>query len=373
MKESNETDVLDITKMIKTNINETKKDKKIYLSYFQRLSLFFVLIIILFVFGVLSIFHSLEFDGVENIHFTEKGNVDYKVHVKENDFYDSEYLDKNMSYVASLINDVRINFNYSFVADAKLDFNANYDVIARLIVSDSTTKTNFYDKSYTVSENITLQEKDINHYTINKDVVIDYDYYNDIANNFKSKYNVSTDSYLLVEFKVNKSSNKINLKESTTILSLNIPLSQKAVTIEMNSNNIKNEENIVIPKKIKVIKYHYLVLGIIFIIIGIIAFIKLFLFINKSLVKKSPYDKELSKILKEYDRFISIAKKIPNLEEYKRTDINSFYELLDVRDSVNKVIMFYEITKHQKAIFYLVDGNELYIYTLKAVDVEKQR
>ena len=56
-----------------------------------------------------------------------------------------------------------------------------------------------------------------------------------------------------------------------------------------------------------------------------------------------------------------------------RTDINSFYELLDVRDSVNKVIMFYEITKHQKAIFYLVDGNELYIYTLKAVDVEKQR
>lgn len=369
MKESNETDVFDITKMIKTNIN---KDEKKYLSYFQRLSLYSALIIILFVIGILFVFHSLEFDGVENIHFTEKGNVDYKVHLKENDFYDSEYLDKNMSYVASLINDVKVNFNYSFVADEKIDFAANYDIIARLIVSDSTTKTNFYDKSYTISKNIKIQEKDINHYTINKDVVIDYDYYNDIANNFKSKYNVSTDSYLLVEFKVNKSSNKIDIKEPTTILSLDIPLSQRAVTIEMNSNNIKNEENITIPKKIEITKYYYLILGIIFIIISIIVFIKLLLFINKSLVKKNPYDKELSKILKEYDRFISIAKKIPNLEEYKRTDINSFYELLDVRDSLNKVIMFYEITKHQKAIFYLVDGNELYVYTLKAVDIENQ-
>ena len=47
------------------------------------------------------------------ITYNENSNVDYKVYLKQNDFYKKEYLDKDKSYVASLINTISTNFKYS--------------------------------------------------------------------------------------------------------------------------------------------------------------------------------------------------------------------------------------------------------------------
>lgn len=351
--------------------NNTKKLEKFYLSYEQRLVLYFIFFFLFLLLGLFLISNSVVSSDVEDTVYSENGNIDYKVHLKENDFYDSEYLDENMSYVASLINDIKINFNYSFVTNKKIDFNVNYEVLAKLVISDSVDNTSFYEKEYVIAENVKKNVVDVDHYTISKDIVIDYDYYNEIANKFKSQYNVSTNSYLLVYLKIKKTSKKIDIKESTNKLVLNIPLSQRAVNIKMDSGKIDNHEVIDSDKSnIYFEKKSYLIFGFVFILSSIFLILRLFLFVCKIMKKKNPYDKKLSKILKEYDRFISIVRKIPNLDEYNKTEINSFYELLDVRDSLNKVILFYEIVKHQKALFYIVDGNELYVYILKAIDVE---
>ena len=40
------------------------------------------------------------------IEYRESGHIDYNVFLKDNDFYDSTYLEKDQSYVASLIDKI---------------------------------------------------------------------------------------------------------------------------------------------------------------------------------------------------------------------------------------------------------------------------
>lgn len=362
---------VEITKVI--SVSQSGK-KKWYLSYGQRLFLYFVFIVLLLMLSGFLIYNSISFQRMENVNYTEKGNIDYKVHLKENEFYEEEYLDENMSYVASLVNDIKVSFNYSFVIDRNIDLDVSYDIIAKLIISDSSDNTNFYEKDYVLLEEVKDGKLDIDHYTINKDVVIDYDYYNDIANKFKSQYDVSTNSYLQVYLNISKKSGSLNIKEPNSKLILDIPLSQRAINIKMDSSEFNNNETLeLVTSNFKIKQGYNFVLGCVCVVVSLILLIRVLLFINKTQVKRSPYDKEVSKILREYDRFISIVKKMPNLDGYERTEIKSFYELLDIRDSLNKVIMFYEITRHQKCLFYLIDGNLLYVYMLKAVDIEDNK
>ena len=45
----------------------------------------------------------------KTIKYHDKSAIDYKVYLKDNDFYENKYLDKNMAYVASLIDKININ------------------------------------------------------------------------------------------------------------------------------------------------------------------------------------------------------------------------------------------------------------------------
>ena len=51
---------------------------------------------------------SISFISEQQLSYIEKSKLDYRVYLKENDFYESEYLGKNMSYIASLIDFINI-------------------------------------------------------------------------------------------------------------------------------------------------------------------------------------------------------------------------------------------------------------------------
>ena len=54
------------------------------------------------------------------IGYTERGNIDYDVYLKENEFYDSPYLEKDQSYVASLIDRIITSFSYQIDMDTMM-------------------------------------------------------------------------------------------------------------------------------------------------------------------------------------------------------------------------------------------------------------
>ena len=87
---------------------------------------------------------------------------------------------------------------------------------------------------------------------------------------------------------------------------------------------------------------------------------------------KSYYDKYIEKVLNEYDRFIVETKTGPNLKESNVIKISNFEELLDLRENIKLPIMYYIITNHTKSYFYIKHNNDLYLLTIKAVDLEEE-
>ena len=90
-----------------------------------------------------------------------------------------------------------------------------------------------------------------------------------------------------------------------------------------------------------------------------------------SRTKKNNYDKRLEKILTEYDRIIVETTTFEKVNPDKIIKIKKFEELVDVRDNLKIPIMFYNVVAHQKSLFYIVYNEKMYLYTLKAVDINK--
>ena len=89
--------------------------------------------------------------------------------------------------------------------------------------------------------------------------------------------------------------------------------------------------------------------------------------------KKTNYDKYINKILNEYDRLIVETTTAPNIQDKNIIKINKFEELLDVRDNLKLPIKYFVISKHQKCQFYIDHEEEIYILTIKEVDIEKTK
>ena len=226
-------------------------------------------------------------------------------------------------------------------------------------------------KTYTLLDTETAKIDDKNVYNLDKDLEIDYDYYNRLANNFRNQYGVDTNSYLKVYLQVDKTGGNdkdINIKDSATS-EITIPLSEKAIEINFDSKDTKLIKNIMTDKKLIFDSKIFIVECILFIIsaIFLLKIIKLLLMLNR---RKSPYDTILEKILREYDRLIVETTTGIDMDKSHIISIDKFQELLDVRDNLKLPIMYYNIASHQKCYFYIKDNDDVYVYYLKAVDLE---
>lgn len=359
---------------INNNIPECKKNNTIYIGYTERLIINIVIFVIALISTIFFVYQSFTVNQAEIVTYQEQSNIDYKVYLKENNFYETEYLDKNMSYISSLIDSIKPTFKYHFDISQNTNIKFNYDIIGKLIIKDNSEKNTFYEKDFVLLKNKELTIKNSNHQTIIETLNINYDYYNNIANDFRTKFGVSTTSNLIVSLKINAQSmnDNINLNSNET-MSLTIPLSQREVNIKLSTENLNNNESIVKESNIQITNYIYLLLACITAVITIISFIKLLKKIIIINPPKSEYDKYVSKILKEYDRFIANTKVGPIVYEGDKViQLSDFQELLDVRDSLRVPINYYNIVSHQKCLFYLNKGNLIYKYYLKAVDLEKK-
>ena len=83
------------------------------------------------------------------------------------------------------------------------------------------------------------------------------------------------------------------------------------------------------------------------------------------------YDKILRKILRQYDRLIVNVNTMPNFKKGNTIEVDSFYELLDAKDSIHNAIFYYEVTPHQKCYFYINNDNNYIVYTLKNSNSKK--
>ena len=73
-----------------------------------------LLLTILFSLAVIVLFIIYKNDNSYQVEYNEKGNITYGVYLKENNYYDSNYLKDNMEYIADLIDYFDVRAKYEF-------------------------------------------------------------------------------------------------------------------------------------------------------------------------------------------------------------------------------------------------------------------
>lgn len=367
-----------IEKKSNSNNNEIfenkKKLKPFYIGYGPRISIFLVLFIISLAICLFFASKTLEREKLAPINYNEKGTIDYKVYLNENNFYEKEYLEANKAYVASLIKYIDMNFNYSFDMATLTNMDFDYQIIGELVIENNGGTRRYFEKNYTLLESKNQKLTNNNAININENLKIDYDYYNKLASNFRSTYGVDTNSYLNVYMEIkSKTDDKLNYKiDESNKISLKIPLSERAIEINFDSND-KNVTKYVIPNGKIIFNLEYLILEIVFFIVTSIFFISFIKYLVISFKKTTKYDKYIKKILKEYDRLVVETHSSIDMSKYNIIEVKEFTELLDVRDNLKVPILYFNIVKHEKGIFYIKDNDDIYLLTIKNIDLDNKK
>ena len=351
-------------------VRTKKTTKKNYVDFTKRLVVGIIAFLILLILGTLLLNKALRFENTELIKYNENGNLDYKVYLFENEFYEEPYLGKDMLYVASLIDKIHLDFNYKYNIEDQENLDFNYRIVGKLSITNSEGTKSYFEKTYDLLNSKSISMKNSKEQIIKETIDIDYPYYNSLANNFKSTYGLDTASnlnvYMVIDKKSNQDSN-FNLN-SNSMMNIKIPLSEKAINIELDSNDINRTSSILKERKMSLSNIIMLILGVVLIIASLVVAITIIRILSKILNKKTAYDKYIQKILKEYDRLIAEVSTMISLEKKEIIKITKFTELLDIHDNLQLPIMYYSVTDHQKANFFINHDKTVYLLTVKSID-----
>ena len=356
---------------------EVKQKQKLYLTYENRVALKVAGSILSFVLCALFIILSLKININTNLRYYQTSNLDYKVNLKENNYYSERQLSKNMQYIASLIDNIDVDFNYDFKTSEKIDYTYSYYINAEVKVRDDSTSNVIFSRKEMLLDEKTYSMKESDSFNINRKVKLDYEKYNNMVKNFKSEYALSAKSDLTLTLFVrimDEEGNEFKKVNTNNQMTMVIPLTEQTVNIKMDYKDVNNSDTFVTHTDLKINNKVLFGIGLAFGALFVVELLRLFIFLGKLSKKKTPYDKALSKLLREYDRIIVESKKDIIIDsEQDQIEVKSFEELLDARDNLEKPILFKEIHKGQKAMFVVKNNYEVYKYVLKAVDLEKPK
>ena len=358
----------------KSFLNNVTHKNEHYVDYKTRLLANSLTFVALFIITIIFLQGAFSKTTNQMINYNEMSNLDYKVYLKENNFYESDYLGKNKVYIANLIDNIEINFRYNYNIEKPSNVDFNYSIVAKLTIDDGSSKNNYFEKEYVLLNNQRKSIKSGTNYFLNEKVKIDYAYYNNLANSFKQQFGLDTTSSLTVYLRVNKNTNienASNAVENSTMF-VKIPLSEKAINIELNYQDINNSNYVIQNIDTKTDNIIFGILSVISLIAMLVFGIKTLRLLILLRGKKSIYDKYVEKILNEYDRLIVENGTGPDTSNTNVIKISQFEELLDVRDNLKLPIMYYVVTKHTKCCFYIKHNDDLYLLTIKSVDLEQK-
>ena len=306
------------------------------------------------------------------LFYNANGNIDYKVYLKENNFYKDRYLGEGMTYVTSLVDYIDIYFNYNFDVSEKSDIDYEYNIFAKLVITPEDNSKVLFDEKYILkSENVVNNFYNSNKYNLSQSIKLDYNYYNDLANSFKSTYGVNCNSKLYVGLEINTNGKDANYQtgfNNSNNMEIVFSLTKKQVDINTDTATLDIDENLDLVSEEVIKNKGSLALGAILIVVAVIMAISIVRTILNLRNQKDGYTRYIDKILNNYDRAIVETQYIPDLEEYEVIEVNKFSELLDVRDTLRLPIIYSPI-KEKESCFYIRHDTVIYMHYVKSTSL----
>ncbi len=342
--------------------------------------LFFALtaFIISIVLGTISLINGYSFEDRSNdVTYSEIGTSNYKVYLKENSYFEQPYLGEDMAYIASIINSINVNFNYSYKSSEVLDYTHDNKITATLYINDSVTDKELFKEEEELigTEKETLSS---DKFTVNKDVDIDYDKYNEKVNALKKEYGVQIDSKLVITMATNTKGSTAKEEASfdkVNAMSIEIPLSEQTLNISSINKNIVEEGTLNVTNEMGINNLFLVILAAIFYLMSVFYLVKIIKTYIQIINKRDIYQLTVKKYLREYDRMI-VTSEQPDLNENvfeNKIRVMSIEELIDAHDSTGSPIVYYEVIPNEKSYFIIISGLTLYKLTISRAYLEQHK
>lgn len=337
-------------------------------------------IIIIAILAIISIVLTIWYNKsnkIEYISYNESKSVDYKVYLKENEFFNEEYLSTEKKYIASLIKNIQADFKYDLdILEGKYDYKYSYNIDAEVNVLDKNDKRIIYTDTTTLLEKKGLSTEENNGIKINQNIEIDYNKYNDLINKFINVYELNdAESTLLINLNVKfaKTEQELENAKNTEIATLQIPLTTKTVGIELIKNTQNGlQSNLLI--KTENGKIFLIALAILIMIIDLVYAIIVIRFYLNTRTDQNIFEGKLSRIIHTYKGYIQkVDSEELNFGEYQSVYVDSFSDLLEIRDTLQEPILMIE-NKTNTEVHFLIPSQTkiIYIYLLGTDKMKKR-
>ena len=309
-----------------------------------------------------------------NLEYNESMTVDYKVYLKENSFYEEEYLPMGQSYITELIDYIDLDLAYLVKFAESVKFKFSYEIEAFLEISngnsgESNTLYRYKNADDQINLKVANQQNSGKELKVNQSVRIDFNAYNDLATEYIKTYKpVNANSTLIIKFILDDEINctKLNSKgTSKSTISVKIPLTVNTMKIDVTGlNQINGTKYITCLNQNNNNLNKYLIIGISG--LEVVLVIVLIIYILSTKNHDINYEIKIKRIMNNYKSFIQRVLNDFNEDGYQVLNINSIKEMLELRDTLQMPILMYENEDKTYSKFFLPTLNHvLYKFEVK--------
>lgn len=344
---------------------------------------YFILVFLIFCFAALGIGFFLKYSKSEKtlkITYNETTDVSYDVYLKENSFFDTpflskDYLSQNDRYIITqLIDYIDMKFNYNISFDSEVSGDYYYYLKAVVEANKTNEETgNYWEKEYVLFEGDKTHFSNEKYYSISPNVKINYQEYNDRIYEIMKDSNLNMDGNLTI-YLVNETT--IDSREFTEKKVINseakvvMPLTKSSIQLDIDTDAASKTDTLVETFKVKSSKYTVCVICLVICGLGILGLIRFIIHYIKVDRKKYQFELKLKKILNTYDSIIVNVNALPDLNEFKVINVESFEELVDAHGEVRMPINYFK-RDDDRHIFILINNDVLWLYALDRKNKKK--
>ena len=309
-------------------------------------------------------------DRTYYIEYTEESYAGYKVHYKENTFFDEEWIGAGQSYVSSLVKGIKADLSYALEMDTSdVAFDYTYEVTAQMIVADKTSGAHIYDPIDVLVPSTTESVAGSDNFSVDQTVYVDFTKYNALAYQFVNVYGLSNaKSTLLITMSVDVLSACDEFEDSsenTHSVSLSVPLDEESFVIKSTSS-VPTGESKVLACRGSVDQMIFLGIAI---GSGVFAAMLALILIAYVLLTRNEdvdYANKVRKTLSAYRSFIQQIDGEFDTTGYQVIPIKTFTELLGIRDTIQSPVLMSENEDETRACFLIPTASKLlYLYEIK--------
>lgn len=304
------------------------------------------------------------------IEYTESSTSDYKVHYRENAYFEDEWLGAGQSYVSSLADDIRTDFHYELHMDtSNVAFDYTYELTAQMVISDKTSGAHIYDPTEVIIPKTTKSVRGEDRFYVDESAIIDFAAYNHTATQFINVYglkNAKAALWVTLKVDVLSASDEFDMSnENSHSVTMLIPLCDVNFSIE-NMTSLPDGESKILACKTngnqKLFLGGAVSLGALALLLLIVLMVFAYLTKNEDIT----YANRVRKILNSYRSFIQRIYGEFDATGYQLVQIKTFTELLGIRDTIQSPVLMSENKDETRAQFLIPTNTKiLYLYELK--------